>query len=218
MIYLLLGEDRPAKDQKVNEIKISCLSSDDARKLDYELLHAIKLDPDVLKKAILALPAVAKRRLILIRTAEKLSAHNQEIISDFIRSGDEHAALILDSDESALKGGFARDVMSVAEVTRFGRREKKNDIWGVTGAIEARDPGEALKILDTLLKDGDSPLRIMGGLVWFWGSLRNRVSADGFKKGLLVLQEADLNIKRSRLKPEYAVEIAVTKLSSLVAC
>ena len=218
MIYLLLGEDRPAKDQKVNEIKISCLSSDDARKLDYELLHAIKLDPDVLKKAILALPAVAKRRLILIRTAEKLSAHNQEIISDFIRSGDEHAALILDSDESALKGGFARDVMSVAEVTRFGRREKKNDIWGVTGAIEARDPGEALKILNTLLKDGDSPLRIMGGLVWFWGSMRNRVSADGFKKGLLVLQEADLNIKRSRLKPEYAVEIAVTKLSSLVAC
>lgn len=218
MIYLLLGEDRPAKDQKVNEIKISCLSSDDARKLDYELLHAIKLDSGVLKKAILALPAVAKRRLILIRTAEKLSAHNQEIISDFIRSGDEHAALILDSDESALKGGFARDVMSVAEVTRFGRREKKNDIWGVTGAIEARDSGEALKILDTLLKDGDSPLRIMGGLVWFWGSLRNRVSADGFKKGLLVLQEADLNIKRSRLKPEYAVEIAVTKLSSLVAC
>ena len=218
MIYLLLGEDRPAKDQKVNEIKISCLSSDDARKLDYELLHAIKLDSGVLKKAILALPAVAKRRLILIRTAEKLSAHNQEIISDFIRSGDEHAALILDSDESALKGGFARDVMSVAEVTRFGRREKKNDIWGVTGAIEARDSGEALKILDTLLKDGDSPLRIMGGLVWFWGSLRNRVSADGFKKGLLVLQEADLNIKRSRLKPEYAVEIAVTKLSLLVAC
>ena len=218
MIYLLLGEDRPAKDRKVNEIKISCLPSDDARKLDYELLHAIKLDPVVLKKAILALPAVAKRRLILIRTAEKLSAHNQEIISDFIRSGDEHAVLILDSDESALKGGFARDVMAVAEVTRFGRRGKKNDIWGVTGAIEACDPGEALKILDTLLKDGDSPLRIMGGLVWFWGSLRNRVSADGFKKGLLVLQEADLNIKRSRLKPEYAVEIAVTKLSSLVAC
>jgi len=218
MIYLLLGEDRTAKDQKINGIKAACLSSNEALKFDYELLHGIKLDPAVLKKVLIALPAVAKKRLILIRAVEKLSAHNKEIISDFIQEEDRHAVLILDSDELSLKGGFFRDVMSAAEVMRFGRKDKKSDIWDVTGAIEARDSREALKVLNTLLQDGDSPLRIMGGLVWFWGSLRNRVSADGFKKGLLVLQEADLNIKRSRLRPEHAVEIAVTKLSSLIAC
>ncbi|MCK5259737.1 MAG: hypothetical protein KAJ70_01625 [Candidatus Omnitrophica bacterium] len=218
MIYLLLGEGSSAKDRRINEIKADCLSSDDARKLDYELLHGIKLDPAALRKSLSALPAVAEKRLILIRSIEKLSEHNKEIISDFIQEGCQHAVLVLDSDATALKGGFARDVMSAAEVIRFGRRGKKSDLWDVTGAIEARDSREALKILNTLLKDGDSPLRIMGGLVWFWGSVRNRISADGFKKGLLVLQEADLNIKRSRLKPEYAVEIAVTKLSLLIAC
>ena len=166
----------------------------------------------------MALPAVAQKRLILIRAVEKLNAQNKDIILDFIQRENQHAVLILDSGETSFKGAFFRDVMSAAEVLRFGQRGKKSDIWAVTRAIESRDSGEALRVLNTLLQDGDSPLRIMGGLVWFWGSFRNRISANGFKKGLLVLQEADLNIKRSRLKPEYAVEIAVTKLSSLVAC
>ena len=218
MIYFLLGEDRLAKDQKINEIKAATLSCDDALKLDYELLHGIKLDPTVLKKALIALPAVAKKRFILIRDVEKLSAHNKKVILDFIQAGNQPAVLLLDSDELIFKGEFFRDVMSAAKVMRFGQKRKKSDIWGVTRAIEAGNPGEALKILNILLRDGDSPLRIMGGLVWFWGSLRNRVCADGFKKGLLVLQEADLNIKRSRLRPEHAVEIAVTKLSLLTAC
>lgn len=218
MIYFLIGEDTAAKDRKISEIKTACLSSDDAVKFDYECLHGVKLDPATLKKALIALPAVAKKRLILIRAAEKLSPHNKEIILEFVRSGARHAEVVLESDELSFKGAFFRDVMSIAQVTRFGREGKKKDIWDVTRAIEARNPGEALKVLDVLFQGGESPVKIMGGLVWFWGGLRNRVSVDGFKKGLLVLQEADLNIKRTRLRPEHAVEIAITKLSSLVAC
>lgn len=218
MIYLLLGEDRAAKDRKIDGIKSSCLASDDARPFDYESLHAVKLDPAVLKKALIALPAVADKRLVLIRKAEKLSQHNKDIIQDFIRADNPRVVLVLESDERSLKGAFFRDVMSVAQVVRFGRELRESNIWDVTRAIERRNSGEALRILNTLMHNGDSPLRIMGGLVWFWGSLKGRISSEGFKKGLLVLQEADLNIKRSRLRPEYAVEIAVTKLSSLVAC
>lgn len=218
MIYFLLGGDRPAKEEKINEIKASCLPSNDALKFDYEFLDGRKLDPTVLKKALIALPAVAKKRLILIRAVEKLTTHNKKIILDFIQAENRHAVLVLDSDELSFKGSFLRDITPVAKVMRFEQRGRKNDIWDVTRAMEGRDPDEALKILNNLLRDGDPPLKIMGGLVWFWGSLKNRVSAEGFKKGLLVLQEADLNIKRSRLKPEYAVEIAVTKLSLLIAC
>jgi hypothetical protein len=36
-----------------------------------------------------------------------------------------------------------------------------------------------------------------------------------FEKGLLALGEADLNIKRSRLKPEQALELLVVKLCAL---
>jgi len=218
MIYLFLGEDRAAKEQKIAEIKTTYLSCNDALKLDYELLHGTKLDSAVLKKALIALPAVSKKRLILIRAVEKLDTHNKKIVLDFIQTKSSHAVLILDSDGTAPKNSFFNKITSVAKVTRFGQGTAKKNVFDMTRAMEGRNPSGALKILDGLLGEGDHPLQIMGGLVWFWGKLKNRLSAESFKKGLLVLQEADLNIKRSRLKPEHAVEIAVTKLSSLIAC
>lgn len=218
MIYLLLGEDSSEKRKKFNKIRSSCLPSEDALNLDYELLYGLKLDPETLKKALLALPAVAKERLVLIQNAEKLNEHNKEIISSVIRAGHDHIVLVLDVSQSSVKGEFFREMTANAEVFKFGGKEEKKNIWDVTKAIERRKLPDALKTLNALMIDGDPPVKIMGGLVWFWGSLKNRLSADNFKKGLLVLQEADLNIKRSRLRPEYAVEVAVTKLSSLIAC
>ena len=218
MIYLFLGEDGEAKEQKIAEIKKTCLPSDDALKLDYELLHGSKLDPAVLKKALIALPAISKRRLILIRSVEKLNTQNKKIILDFLQGENQHAVLILDLDEALPKNNFFRKMTDDAEAMCFGRGTAKGNVFDMTRAMERRNPSGALKILNQLLNGGDHPLQIMGGLVWFWGKSKNRLSRDQFKKGLLVLQEADLNIKRSRLKPEYAVEIAVTKLSSLISC
>jgi len=218
MIYLCLGEDRAAKEQRIAEIKTKHLTSDDALKLDYELLHGSKIDPSELKKALIALPGISLQRLILIRTVEKLNAQNKKILLDFIESDHRHVVLILDSDEISPKNNFFNKLKTKAEIMRFGKEEAKKNVFDMTRAMENRDSPGALKILEHLISGGDHPLQIMGGLVWFWGKLKQRLSADRFKKGLLVLQEADLNIKRSRLKPEYAVEIAVTKLSSLIAC
>ncbi len=218
MIYLFLGGDRQAKEQQIAKIKAACLPSDNALKFDYELLHGVKLDPDVLKKALIALPAVAKKRLILVRTPEKLNAQNKNIILEFIETENEHAVLILDSEETGLKNSFFNKVTAVAKVMQFAQGGKKRKIWDATRAIEQCNPSEALKILYGLMEEGNPPLKIMGALVWFWGDLKSRLPAERFKKGLLVLQEADLNIKRSRLKPEHAVEVAITNLSLLVAC
>jgi len=218
MIYLFLGEDREAKEQKIAEIKKKCLPSNDASKLDFESLHGSKIDPPELKKSLIALPAVSCKRLILIRTVEKLNTQNKKILLDFIQSENEHAVLILDSDEASPKNSFLSKISAVAKVMRFGSGMVKKNVFDMTSAMENRDSPRALKILANLMSGGDHPLQIMGGLVWFWGKSKNRLSADQFKKGLLVLQEADLNIKRSRLKPEYAVEMAVTKLSLLIAC
>lgn len=217
MVYLFFGEDRAAKERKIAEIKKKCLASGDARTLDYECLHAAKLSPAVLKKALLALPAVAQRRLVLIRAVDKLSAHNKNIILDFLRAENPHALLILDSDGADPRNRFFGEVTAAAQVMRFGRGAAKKNVFDVTRAMDRRNLTEALKILDDLIEDGNHPLQLMGGLVWFWGKSKRRVTPDRFKKGLMVLQEADLNIKRSRLRPEHAVEIAVTKLGSLMS-
>jgi len=217
MIYLILGEDNLAKEEKITELKAKCLKSDDAVKFDFQSLHVPKCDPAELKKALIAIPAISKKRLILIRTVEKLDAQNKKLILDFLRSEDQQAVLILETSESVAKNKFFNTIASVAEVLSFGHQTSKQNVFDMTRAMEGRNSSEALKILDRLIQDGNHPLQIMGGLVWFWGKLKQRLTKDNFKKGLLVLQEADLNIKRSRLKPEYAVEIAVMKLGLLIS-
>ena len=74
-----------------------------------------------------------------------------------------------------------------------------------------------LKILNDVLDHGDHPLQILGALVWFWGKNKPRVNPERFQRGLNELQEADWNIKRSRLRPEHTLEILIVKLCSLVA-
>ena len=83
-------------------------------------------------------------------------------------------------------------------------------------AAERSRASEALQILANLYAQDVHPLQIMGGLVWFWGKQRQKISTERFKKGLAALHKADLNVKRSRLKPEYAVEKVVVELSGLL--
>src|SRR3989338_10492484 len=116
MIYLLLGPDEDAKDRKITKIKAKYLADDTALKLDFESFHAVKLDPDTLKKALISLPAVSKKRLILIRSVNKLDSHNKEMILDFIQTDNSHAVVILDSDDEGGKNSFMTKLRPAAEV------------------------------------------------------------------------------------------------------
>jgi len=214
MIYLLLGEDCEAKDKKIVDLKNKHLSSTESITFDYEALHGHKLDSDILKKTLISLPTVASQRFILIRQCDKLKAKNKEIILKFVQSKPTHIVLILDSDGPEKKDSFMQSLTPLAKVLNFSTGRKSN-VFDMTRAISMRKPKEALKTLSGLLSSGDHPLQIMGGLVWFWGNSRQRVTSLQFKEGLVALQEADLNIKRSRLKPKHALEILVVRLCSL---
>ena len=216
MIYLLLGDDQDAKDRHIAGIKAKYLPNDSAQQLDYEPLHAVKLDAEVLKKTLISLPALSKKRLVLIRAADKLDSKNKEILLEFIRSGHAHAVVVLDCAQEGGKSSFLNQVKTHAEVIRCGVPKQRQNFFDMTRAMERRDPAQALKIFNELLTAGEPLLKILSSMVWFWGDRRSRLSGDQFKRGLRVLQEADLNIKRSRLKPEYAVEVAVTKLESIL--
>jgi len=216
MIYLFLGEDTAAKDRRIAELKKKYLLSLEAEKFDYEILYGDKIDPDLFKQALIALPAVAKQRLLTIHSIHKLNSKNQDILLELIASDFKHCVLILDSDDAQKKNKFFTQLQRKAKVENFGSREKHN-VFDMTKAISARRPDDALILLSEVLKDGSHPLQIMGGLVWFWGKEKGRMPPDRFKSGLIQLQEADLNIKRSRLQPEYALEVCVLKLCSLIA-
>ena len=215
MTYLLLGSDGPAKDLQITEIKKKVVDVDTFQ-FDCEVLHANKLDPADLKKALLALPALAKKRLVVIRTIEKFNQQNKDIILTFLKQDQPHVDVILDSNEAELSNAFLKDVAQLAKVIQF-KKEIPANVFDMTNAIAAQKTTQALKILGDLLAADIHPLQIMGGLVWFWGKSKNRVRNENFHQGLRVLQDTDLNIKRSRLKPEHALEVLVVKLSSLIA-
>jgi len=211
MVYLFVGGDASVKDRKISEIKKRNHLSSTALNFDYEVLHAAKLDSQAFKKSLWALPAVSPKRLILIRQIQKLSPHNKKILLEFIGIKQEQTIVILDSDEPLGNNKFVQQLKSHAQVEHFGEQEKAN-VFDVTNAISARNTSKALRILSEILSEGTAPLQIMGALVWFWGKSRNRLSKRGFEQGLKRLQEADLNIKRSRLKPESALEVLVVQL------
>ena len=211
MNCIFLGQDTVAKDKKIAEFKQRHLLSPEAFKFDYEVLHGSKLAPDILKKALMALPAVSQKRVILIRECHALNARNKKITMEFVRNQHEDAILILDSNELTRKDRFVAELSCFVKIIDFKTQAKPN-VFDMTRAISMNRSTEALKILSTLFAEGIHPLQIMGALVWFWSKSRGILTPDNFKKGLLALQEADLNIKRSRMYPEHALELLVVKL------
>lgn len=212
MIYLFLGDDAPARDQKIIEIKKEIFPSPDALSFDYEVLHGgPNLDSQILKKALVTLPAIAKDRLVVIRQCHKLSMANKALLKEFVFKPYRSTTLILDSDELGPENTFIKEIAPYVKVFRFSHKEQLS-VFNLTRAISLSRTVEALNILASLLAKGEYPLQLMGGLVWSWKKSRERMSLVQFSRGLLALQEADVNIKRSRLKAEYALELLVIKL------
>jgi len=214
MIIFLFGSDNLAKDSKISEIKKKYIATADSENFDFETLYSDKLNSDDLKKALVALPAVSKKRLVVLRGIQKLSKHSKEIIVEFSQKDESATVLVLESDTTKENDSFLVALGKKCEAIRFGKEQKQN-VFDMTREM-SRDPAEALKILSEIIEEGTHPLQIMGGLVWFWGRLRNQLPASKFQKGLEELQDADLNIKRSRCNAEHAVEILIVKLMGIM--
>lgn len=215
MTYLIIGEDIAVKENKILQLKQKFLTSPDSQNYDFDILYATKLDAAVLKKALIALPAVSDKRLIILHDCHKLSLQNKKIIIEFIGSPEDHVVLILESGQLTSRDSFYKKIYKTVELFET-QSEQKPNVFNMTRAMSMRKKSEALKILHVLLSDGVHPLQIMGGLIWYWEKSRPKLSFDKFTKGLTCLQETDLNIKRSRLNPNYAMELLVVKLCSIL--
>ncbi len=213
MTYLLLGENYQSKDQKITELKKKLFPRADHQTFNCETLYADKLEASALKKSFLTLPVLTKKRLVIIRQSHKLSDQNQELIVEFLKQQLVDVDLILESDQWNPSHEFIKKIGKWVKIAEFAQDPKQN-VFDMTQAIGARKPVEALKILYQLISDGVHPLQILGAVIWFWGKSRVRIKKEHFQTGLLAIQEADWNIKRSRMKADYCVEVLVVKLCS----
>ena len=108
MIYFFCGYDSTSKNSKIEELKEKLFTSPDALKFDYEVLHAHKLGRDTFKKALIALPAIAKNRSVVVRNSEKLTAAHKKIAIDVMRQEKHPCILILDFHEKGVDADFAK--------------------------------------------------------------------------------------------------------------
>jgi DNA polymerase III delta subunit len=212
MIHLLLGEDSHAKDKKINDIKSAILTKPEAIFFDYESLEASQVNAAGIKKSLMALPTFAPKRLILIRHVEKLKADPAAVLLDFASRPASDCEIILEAS-GELKSPL-KDIASYCKVSTYGVKQELN-IFDLTKLMSLRKTTDALKMLHEFYNQGMYPLQMMGAIVWYWGKEGRNLGAQKFERGLRALEEADLNIKRSRLLPEHALEKLVVELVEL---
>ena len=186
MIYLLLGPQTQVKEKTIADLKAQHLPSKEALSFDYEVLHGAGLDAKDLKKSLIALPSIAKKRIILLRQAEKLKIKEKKLILELFDDLQKHLILILESD-----GGFAPESF----IKKFGKSvtvvgsSKKDEasIFDFTRAITQNKKTESLKMLSRLLEEGNHPLQLMGGILWAWKRNRPRITGNKFQEGLVAM-------------------------------
>ena len=213
MICLLLGEDLKAKDAKIIQIKSASFQDPQALNFDFELLDAAHLPADALKKALITLPVLSAKRLILVRNIHKFKTADAIVLMQFLTSPADHVDMVLESSQTAFKGEL-KDLAVLCAVSVFDGPPHGN-VFDIGKLMTAGKAKEALALLNSFYMDGTHPLQIMPALIWYWGKEGRALPQERFERGLKALEEADLNIKRSRLKPEYAVEKLIVELTAL---
>ena len=214
MHHLILGASATAaRDKILREIKKRSLTSPDALRFDFSSLDGHGLDFNDLKAALLTAPAVAERRVILISRAEKLDDSNLELIEHVVSDPAKPCIIVLEAAAWDRRHAVRK---SIAEKIRVSGGREAGNAFDVFHEL-SRDRAGALLLLQELLGD-DAVENILGALRWWWvHKAKGTVSGAGYKKGLLVIQEADERIKLSGLlSREQALEVALVKLSLLL--
>jgi len=85
---------------------------------------------------------------------------------------------------------------------------KKYEVWDLADMLAARKPSEALEFLDSLLREGEQPVALLGGLAWMYRKLLEAqelpAGANGWQAaGRLKMRQdkAELAVRQSRKFP-----------------
>lgn len=212
LVYLFLGEDSLSKDIKFKSLKEGFLTKD-TEYFNLDIFYAKELKLPGLQERLLSLPVGAKKRIILIKESQNLSDEIKEFLLRYVRKPQGEMLLILDSHKSSPSDEFIRQVSRYAEVFRF-KETPRLDTFALSRSIDSKKTSYALRVLGELLRNGEKPERILGGLRYSW---ENSVSSpQEARKKLKSLLNCDIDIKTGRLRPDFALERLVVSLCSLV--
>lgn len=218
MIYLFIGQDSSfrdsplsCKDIQFQQIKKEFLPKE-VEQFNLDILYAEALKLKELQEKLSALPVKSSKRIIVIRNAQELPSDIEDFIQHWAKGERKDIVLLLDIAEQGKKEAFLRKIYKYAKIFRFKEPQALNT-FNLTRSIEQRKPDYALKLLEQLLKDGERPERILGGLRY---TLENSpLNPLEIKRRVKMLLECDVEIKTGKAKPVFALEKLIVRLCAL---
>ena len=228
-VYLFIGQDTLSKDARLKKLKEEFLSPH-TQYFNLDVLYAKELDLKGLQERLLCLPLSpvrniestsiknkisngvrAKKRIVIIKDSQNLKKDIKEFIIQYVKKPLAKIILVLDINKYLPQDEFIRQINRYSEVCRF-KEDAYLDTFALGRAIDSKKSNYALLVLNQLLRNGEKPERIMGGLRYSW---ENSI-ADVFqtKKKLRLLLGCDIDIKTGRLRSDFALERLVVSLCS----
>jgi len=211
LVYLVIGEDNFSKDAKIKRIKEG-LFSKDIENFNLDTLYAKDLTLRDLQERLLCLPVNAKKRIVIIKDTQQLKEDIRSFLLRYLTKPIPQVVLVFESQRLDPKDEFFRYLLRHAETSRF-KETVRPDTFTLSRQIELRRPDFALRMLHWLLKNGEKPERILGGLRY--ALLRSAVSHLEKRRRLRLLLGCDIDIKTGRLRPNLALEKFVVQMCCL---
>jgi DNA polymerase III delta subunit len=212
MVYLFIGDDVLSKDAQLKKIRQEFLARG-TEQFNFDILYAKEIILKDLQETLLRLPVNNPRRIVVIKNAEHLKEESKEFLLKYAKSPYKQVILILDINRTEKKDGFINSVYRFTKVISF-KETKQLDTFFLSRQIDLNRPDLALRVLNQILKDGERPERILGGLRYAWE--RGIAHPVEMKKRLKLLLNCDLEIKTGKLKPVFALEKLVISLCGFV--
>lgn len=210
-VYIFVGEDALSKDMKLQKLKEEYLAKG-AEYFNFDTLFGKELNLVSLQERLLCLPLKVKKRLILIKDSQDLKEDIKDFLLKYVKKPYPGAVLILDINKFLPGDRFIRQITSYGMTFRF-KETPHLDAFTLSRSIDLKKPSYALWVLNQLLRAGEKPERILGGLRYSW---ENRIgNPQETKRKLKLLLNCDIDIKTGRLKPDFALERTVINLCYL---
>jgi len=207
-VYLFIGQDSLSKDIQLKRIKEQFLAQK-IEDFNLDILYAKELNLLELQERLLSLPLKAKKRIIVIKDAQRLKENIKEFILKYFQNPQPKILLVLDINRQDPKDEFIKNITRFSKTFRF-RETPHLDAFTLTRSIRLKNMDYSLRLLNQLLKNGEKPERILGGLRYAWE--RDILNPLQRRKRLKLLLNCDIDIKTGRLKPDFALERLVVRL------
>jgi DNA polymerase III delta subunit len=210
MVYLLIGQDIAAKEIQLKKIKQESLPPE-LQDFNLDTLYAKEIILRDIQERFLSIPLKSAKRIMVIKDAHLLDNESRDFLLAYSKKPLKELVLVLDFPQYDYKDEFIKGISAFVRMLRF--KETVNpDTFALNRQIELRKTDFALRLLDQLLKNGEAPERILGGLRYAWE--KQDIGSLSARRKLKLLLGADLEIKTGRLKPAFALEKLVVSLCS----